>query len=149
MHDSCLYLWILWKSYENVFLTITPAILLHNAKGTVAGWHKNQPLQVSVQRILFFFSPEFSHVLQFFTFCFWHHLPNEYCCNDTYNSIESIGEPVSEVITFLDMHIEHRYESAANYPVEYPLERHSNSNSLTTDGVREYLRNKYPTDRSP
>ena len=61
---------------------------------------------------------------------------------DTDNTIQAIGEPIAQAVS-------HRNERGRNNPVENPLEGYGNRYGSTTNGIREYLGNKYPADWSP
>ena len=56
------------------------------------------------------FLPELRHVLQRLTLGFGNEAPDEDGCYHTDNAIEAIGEPVAEMVTLRQMHVEHRHE---------------------------------------
>ena len=107
------------------------------------------PLRGGVREGLFSVFPHRRHLLQRLALGLGHELPYEDGCYDAEDAIETVGEPMSEVIAFRQVHVEHRHERAGNDEVEYPLECHSDGHSSTTDGVGEYLGNEHPTDGTP
>jgi beta-glucosidase len=89
------------------------------------------------------------HILEGLTLCLGNKLPNEEGGNNTNDAIETVSEPMTEVVALRQVHVEHRHERGAYNPVEYPLKGHGYSNSLATDRIREYLGDKNPAYRSP
>ena len=94
-------------------------------------------------------APQFGHILQGLSLGLRNKAPYEEGCYHTDDAIESVGEPVTEIITLRQMHVEHRHEGRADDEVEDPLESYRYSNGGTTDGIGEYLGDKYPADRTP
>ena len=47
------------------------------------------------------FIPQLGHILKGLTFCLWYKTPYKECCADTNQAVESIREPVSEIIAWL------------------------------------------------
>ena len=93
--------------------------------------------------------PKLGHILERLTLSLRYQAPYEQGCNDTDNTIQTVGKPVAEVVTLSQMHVEHRHEGRADDEVEYPLEGNGNSNGAATDGVGEYLSNEHPRDGTP
>ena len=59
---------------------------------------------------LLFFPPKLAHILQALALGLWHELPHEDGGNDTDGSVESVSEPMTEVIALGKVHVEHWYE---------------------------------------
>ena len=95
------------------------------------------------------FLPKTAHVLEGLTFGLGHQPPYEDGSDDTDNTIESISKPMSEVVTFSEMHIEHGHEGRTDNEVENPLESHGDSHCSPTACIGEYLGNEQPADGSP
>ena len=60
--------------------------------------------------LLFPVLPECGHVLQRLALGLGNKLPDEEGCNHADDAIESVGEPVTEVIALGEVHIEHGHE---------------------------------------
>ena len=93
--------------------------------------------------------PKTGHILQCLAFGLWNQLPYEDGSNDADDTIETVGEPMAEVIALGEVHIEHRYKSATHDEIENPLEGYGNGNSTAADGVGEDLSNEHPGDGAP
>jgi len=55
---------------------------------------------------LLFFPPKLAHILQALALGLWHELPHEDGGNDTDGSVESVSEPMTEVIALGKVHVE-------------------------------------------
>ena len=85
------------RDYKNRRREIGLIFLLHNY----------QRLLSSLFISLF---PQFAHIFQCLALGFRNKFPDEDCCNDTDDAIEAVGEPVTEVIAFCEVHVEHWHE---------------------------------------
>ena len=81
--------------------------------------------------------PKTRHVFQTLAFRFGNESPNEDSRHDAHHAIESVGEPMAEIVARREMHVEHGDEGRANNEVEDPLRRYSDGRSRATDGVGE------------
>ena len=63
-----------------------------------------------IKFFLFPVTPEFGHILKCLTLGLGNEFPYEDGCDNTDDALETVGEPVTEVITLCEMHIEHRDE---------------------------------------
>ena len=81
------------------------------------------------------FLPELAHILQALALGFRYQLPYEESCNDTDGTIQTIGKPMTEIISFHQMHIKQRNEGWADNKVENPLEGNCDGNSSATNGI--------------
>ena len=99
--------------------------------------------------VLFPAAPELGHILESLALGLRNELPDEEGCDDADDAVETVGEPVSEVVTFGQVHVEHWHERRADNEVGYPLEGHCYSYGTTTNGIGEYLGNEHPSDRTP
>ena len=70
---------------------------------------------------LFAVLPECGHILEGLALGLGNELPDEEGCDDTDDAIETVGEPVAEVITFRQVHVEHGHERRAYDEVGNPL----------------------------
>ena len=59
---------------------------------------------------LFSIAPEFGHILKGLTLRLRNEFPDEEGSDNAEDAIESVSEPVAEVITLGEVHIEHRNE---------------------------------------
>ena len=98
---------------------------------------------------LFPLAPELGHILEGLALSFGNELPDEYSCHNTEDAIESVGEPVAEVIAFRQVHVEHGHERRGYDEIGYPLEGNGNGDGTATDGVGEDLGDEYPADGAP
>ena len=85
-----------------------------------------------------------SHLIQFLD-----DREDEECGQQTDDTIQPIGEPMSEVIPFLQVHIKHRYKRTGDNEVANPLCCNSDGNCFTSDGIWEYLGNEHPANGAP
>lgn len=60
---------------------------------------------------LFPLAPKFGHILEGLALRFRNKLPDEDGSDDTDDAIETVGEPVAEIVTLSEVHVEHRHES--------------------------------------
>ena len=67
-------------------------------------------LVVSLHSLSFILSPQFAHVFESLSLGFGNEFPNEDSGNYADDSVETVGEPVTEVIALCKMHVEHRNE---------------------------------------
>ena len=94
-------------------------------------------------------APELRHILEALALGLRHELEDKHGGYDADHAIETIREPMAEVVAGGEVHIEHRHESGADYEVEHPLEGHGDSHRRTADGVREEFGDKHPCYRTP
>jgi len=59
---------------------------------------------------LFPLTPELGHILEGLALGLRNEFPDEEGSDDTDDAIETVGEPVAEVVTLGEVHVEHRYE---------------------------------------
>lgn len=96
---------------------------------------------------VFILFPQFAHIFERFAFCLGHNTPYEECGEHTYHTIESVGEPMTEIRIAGGLHVKHGYECGAYNPVEYPLESNGYGDRRAAYGVREYLGYQHPAYR--
>ena len=97
----------------------------------------------------FVFSPQAAHIFKRLALSFGHETPDKDGSDDTDQTIQTVSEPVAEVVAGSEVHVEHRHERRTHDPVENPLEGNGDGNGCTTDGIWEYLGDEHPADRSP
>ena len=54
--------------------------------------------------------PELRHVFERLALGLGDEIPDEEGCNDADDAVEAVGEPVTEVIAFRQVHVEHGHE---------------------------------------
>ena len=67
----------------------------------------------------------------------------------TYYTIKAISEHMAKIAIATYAQIKHWNKRRTYDPIEYPLECHCYCYSLSSNRIREYLRNQDPADRSP
>ena len=98
---------------------------------------------------LFLLFPQLGHVLQRLALGLRNHAPYKEGGNDTDDAVESVGEPVAEVVALCQVHVEHGHEGRRYDEVENPLEGNGNSHGSATDGVGENLGDEHPGNGTP
>ena len=93
--------------------------------------------------------PESGHVFEGLSLRFRNKFPDEYGSENADDSVQAVGEGVTEILHRAEAHVVERKEGRRDDEVEYPLESHRYGYCRTTDGVREDLRDEYPADRPP
>lgn len=99
--------------------------------------------------ILFSALPQLSHILERLTFSLRYETPDKESGEDAHQTVEAVGEPMTEVGAGMQVHVEHRYERRAYQEVEDPLKGHGDGYCRTANGVGEDLGDEYPADRPP
>ena len=94
-------------------------------------------------------APELGHILEGLALGLGNEFPDKEGSDDADDAVESVGEPVAEVVTLSQVHVEHRHKRAGNDEVADPLEGNGNSYSSAADGVGEDFGNEYPADGTP
>lgn len=94
----------------------------------------------------FVFSPQPAHILQSLALGFGHETPDKDGSDDTDQTIQTVSEPVAEVVAGSEVHVEHRHERRTHDPVENPLEGNGYGNRLATDRIGEDLSDEHPAD---